>query len=276
MTPSKRMWWLAFALSKQRMLSTRMLIMLPILLLFIPGMAWGFADPNIQLPAEQLPTNGTEVMFLASIGIVFAGTMAAVLIAHDGISRDRASGVLELRLSQPMPRWRQGVVLMVGHWSSIALPVAVLLVASMMLVGYRSGMWMPLSDALIYIVAAMLILLWYTVFALLASSIAKEQGSAIAFSIGLWFLFTLLWVLFTTLLAALNGVAVGDTQDQGYLVFEGRLDLLSPNGVYHHLLETRLDGVDRGVSALAAYLAAILWTIVPVYLFQRRLNRLVP
>ena len=276
MTPSKRMWWLAFALSKQRMLSTRMLIMLPILLLFIPGMAWGFADPNIQLPAEQLPTNGTEVMFLASIGIVFAGTMAAVLIAHDGISRDRASGVLELRLSQPMPRWRQGVVLMVGHWSSIALPVAILLIASMMLVGYRSGMWMPLSDALIYIVAAMLILLWYTVFALLASSIAREQGSAIAFSIGLWFLFTLLWVLFTTLLAALNGVAVGDTQDQGYLVFEGRLDLLSPNGVYHHLLETRLDGVERGVSPLGSYLAAVLWTIVPLYLFQRRLNRLVP
>ncbi len=270
------MWRLAFALSKQRMLSTRMLIMLPILLLFIPGMAWGFADPNLQLPAEQLPTNGTEVMFLASIGIVFAGTMAAVLIAHDGISRDRVSGVLEVRLSQPMPRWRQGIVLMVGHWSSIAIPVAVLLVASMMLVGYRSGMWMPLSDALIYIAAAMMILLWYTVFALLASSIAKEQGSAIAFSIGLWFLFTLLWVLFTTLLAALNGVAVGDAQDQGYLVFEGRLDLLSPNGVYHHLLETRLDGVDRGVSALGAYFAAVLWTIVPLYLFHRRLNRLVP
>ena len=126
MTPSRRMWRLAFALGKQRMLSTRMLIMLPILLLFIPGMAWGFADPNIQLPAEQLPTNGTEVMFLASIGIVFAGTMAAVLIAHDGISRDRVSGVLEVRLSQPMPRWRQGVVLMVGHWSSIALPLAIL------------------------------------------------------------------------------------------------------------------------------------------------------
>ena len=168
-------------------------------------MAWGLQTQH-SAPAEQLPTNGTEVMFLASIGIVFAGTMAAVLIAHDGISRDRVSGVLEVRLSQPMPRWRQGVVLMLGHWSSIAVPVAVLLVVSMFLVGHRSGMWMPLSDALIYIAAAMLILLWYTVFALLASSIAKEQGSAIAFSIGLWFLFTLLWVLFTTLLAALNGV----------------------------------------------------------------------
>ncbi len=276
MTPARRMWHLAYALGRERMFSTRMLIMLPILLLFIPGMAWGFADPNLQLPADQLPETATETMFLASIGIVFAGTMAAVIIAHDGISRDRTSGVLEVRLSQPMPRWRQGIVLIFGHWSSIALPVTALLIASMFLVGYRSDMWIPLGDAVVYIVAAMLVLLWYTVFALLASSIAREQGSAIAFSIGLWFLFTLLWVLFTTLLAALNGVAVGDTQDQGYLIFEGRIDLLSPNGVYHHLLETRLDGVERGVSAFGAYSATILWTIVPLYLFQRRLNRLVP
>lgn len=276
MTPTKRMLSLAYALGRERLFSTRMLIMLPVLILFIPGMAWGFSDPNIQLPAEQVPGNATETMFLASIGIVFAGTMAAVLIAHDGISRDRASGVLEVRLSQPMPRWRQGFTLVVGHWMSVAFPVVLLLLFGMFLVGYRTGMWIPVIDASIYIIAAMLVLLWYTVFALLASSIAREQGSAIAFSIGLWFLFTLLWVLFTTLLAALNGVPVGDTQDQSFLAFEGRLDLLSPNGVYHHLLETRLDGVERGVSVLGAYIAALVWTIVPLYLFQRRLNRLVP
>lgn len=276
MTPNQRMLRLALSLGRSRMFSTRMLIMLPILLLFIPGMAWGFADPNLQLPTEQIPETATETMFLASIGIVFAGTMAAVLIAHDGISRDRMSGVLELRLSQPMPRWRQGTVFVLGHWMSIALPVTLLIIVSMMLVGYRSEMWISFSDAIVFIIAAALVLLWYTVFALLASSIAKEQGSAIAFSIGLWFLFTLLWVLFTTLLAALNGVAVGDTQDQQYLIFEGRLDLLSPNGVYHHLLETRLDGVERGVSPFVAYLSAIVWTIIPIYLFQRRLNRLVP
>ena len=276
MTPNQRMLRLALSLGRSRMFSTRMLIMLPILLLFIPGMAWGFADPNLQLPTEQIPETATETMFLASIGIVFAGTMAAVLIAHDGISRDRMSGVLELRLSQPMPRWRQGIVLVLGHWMSIALPVTLLIIVSMILVGYRSDMWISFYDAIVFIIAAALVLLWYTVFALLASSIAKEQGSAIAFSIGLWFLFTLLWVLFTTLLAALNGVAVGDTQDQNYLIFEGRLDLLSPNGVYHHLLETRLDGVERGVSPFVAYLSAIVWTIVPIYFFQRRLNRLVP
>ena len=99
MTPNQRMRRLALSLGRSRMFSTRMLIMLPILLLFIPGMAWGFADPNLQLPTEQIPENATETMFLASIGIGFAGTMAAVLIAHDGISRDRMSGFLELRLS---------------------------------------------------------------------------------------------------------------------------------------------------------------------------------
>ena len=181
MTPNQRMIRLALSLGRSRMFSTRMLIMLPILLLFIPGMAWGFADPNLQLPAEQIPETATETMFLASIGIVFAGTMAAVLIAHDGISRDRMSGVLELRLSQPMPRWRQGTVLVLGHWMSIALPVTLLIISSMLLVGYRSDMWISFSDAIVFIIAAALVLLWYTVFALLASSIAKEQGSAIRF-----------------------------------------------------------------------------------------------
>ena len=41
MTPSQRMLRLALSLGRSRMFSTRMLIMLPILLLFIPGMAWG-------------------------------------------------------------------------------------------------------------------------------------------------------------------------------------------------------------------------------------------
>ena len=125
--------------------------MLPILLLFIPGMAWGFADPNLQLPADQLPETATETMFLASIGIVFAGTMAAVIIAHDGISRDRTSGVLEVRLSQPMPRWRQGIVLIFGHWSSIALPVTALLLrrcslsATEAICGFHSEMLLSTS-----------------------------------------------------------------------------------------------------------------------------------
>ena len=63
MTPSSRMWKLVMNEFRKRVLSTRMMIMLPILFLFIPGMAWGFSDPNIQLPADQIPETAAETMF---------------------------------------------------------------------------------------------------------------------------------------------------------------------------------------------------------------------
>ena len=87
--------------------STRMVIMLPILILFIPGMAWGFSDPEIMLPGGITPDTVMEVMFYTSLGVVFAGTMCGVLLSFDGISKDRFSGVLEVKLSQPMPRQKQ-------------------------------------------------------------------------------------------------------------------------------------------------------------------------
>ena len=96
---------------KRRIFSTRMVIMLPILILFIPGMAWGFSDPNIVLPGGVQPSSATEVMFYASLGIVFGGTMCGVLISFDGVSKDRASGVLEIKLSQPMLRKQQSTAI---------------------------------------------------------------------------------------------------------------------------------------------------------------------
>ena len=92
-----------FAISRrilsEKLSSTRMVIMLPILILFIPGMAWGFSDPEIMLPGGITPESVMEVMFYTSLGVVFAGTMCGVLLSFDGISKDRFSGVLEVKLS---------------------------------------------------------------------------------------------------------------------------------------------------------------------------------
>jgi hypothetical protein len=60
---------------KEKIFSTRMLLMFPILLLFIPGMAWGFSDPDIILPGGHSPETPMEVLFYSSLGIVFGGTM---------------------------------------------------------------------------------------------------------------------------------------------------------------------------------------------------------
>jgi ABC-type transport system involved in multi-copper enzyme maturation permease subunit len=272
----KRVAKVARRIRKERMAGIRLKIMLPILLLFLPGLAWGFSDPNIVLPGGHQPDTAMEVLFYASLGVVFGATMCAVLMAFDGVSKDRASGMLEIQLAQPMPRQHQAAALIWGHAQSILLPVYVLLMISVIVVRYRMGEWPAFSELLVHVVATGLIVLWYTLFALLASSMAREQGTAIAFGVGVWFFFTFLWALVTSMVAYVSGVAVGEPNDPAWVALEGMLDLLSPNGVYHHLLETQLPSIDRGIAVWQSWMAAALWTALPWWALHRRMEALVP
>ncbi len=261
---------------KEKIFSTRMLLMFPILLLFIPGMAWGFSDPSIILPGGHRPETPMEVLFYSSLGIVFGGTMCAVLMAFDGVSKERASGVLEVKLAQPMSRLSQTLALVHGTSVAVIIPVTILLLISVFIIRYRMGAWPELMDILIHIIATGLILTWYTLFTLIASSKAREQGTAMAFGVGIWFFFTFLWALVTSMVALASGIAIGQDNDSSWIALEGALDLFSPNGVYHHILETRLSGVQRGVSGWQIWLMTIAWTVLPLWILAKRMEDLVP
>ena len=276
MSDLRRILNVASQIRRERLAGVRLKIMLHILLLFLPGMAWGFSDPNIVLPGGHRPDTSMEVLFYASLGVVFGATMCAVLMAFDGVSKDRASGMLEVRLAQPMPRRHQATALIIGHAQSILVPVYLLLAAAVVVVRFRMGEWPTVVETLVYGLSTGLIVLWYTLFALLASTSAREQGTAIAFGIGVWFFFTFLWALVTTMVAYASGVAVGEANDPAWVTLEGMLDLLSPNGVYHHLLETQLPTVDRGVAPWQSWMAAAVWTFAPWWALHRRMERLVP
>ena len=276
MSDLRRILNVASQIRRERLAGVRLKIMLPILLLFLPWMAWGFSDPNIVLPGGHRPDTSMEVLFYASLGVVFGATMCAVLMAFDGVSKDRASGMLEVRLAQPMPRRHQATALIIGHAQSILVPVYLLLAAAVLVVRFRMGEWPTVVETLVYGLSTGLIVLWYTLFALLASTSAREQGTAIAFGIGVWFFFTFLWALVTTMVAYASGVAVGEANDPAWVTLEGMLDLLSPNGVYHHLLETQLPTVDRGVAPWQSWMAAAVWTFAPWWALHRRMERLVP
>ena len=253
-----------------------MYIMLPILVLFIPGMAWGFSDPDIVLPGGHQPESAMEVLFYASLGVVFGATVCAVLLSYDSVSRERASGVLELRLSQPMPRSHQALSIALGAWKAILIPTWLLLLLSLIIVRYRMGEWISPVDFIVYFVSTALILLWYVLFTLMASSFTREQATSISFGIGMWFLFTFLWALVTTMVAFASGVAIGQENDASWIMLEGALDLLSPNGVYHHLLESRLPQIDRGIASWQSWGMALVWTVVPFWVFIRRMKRVIP
>ncbi|MDA1167656.1 MAG: ABC transporter permease subunit, partial [archaeon] len=248
MSEIKRILVLASIIRKEHMFSHRTKIMLPILLLFIPGFAWGFSDPNVVLPGGIQPSNAMEILYYTSIGVLFSATIFAVLIAHDGISKERISGVLELRLSQPMSRSSQTTALVWGHWQSSFIPILACSILAIVAIFVRRDMLPTIVEMLCFVVAVGVLVLWYTLLSLIASSYATEQSTSIAFGIGTWFLFTFLWALVTSMVAFASGVAVGQPNDPEWIQLEGYLDLLSPNGVFHHLLETQMPTIERGVA----------------------------
>ncbi len=276
MNDLQRILRVARRLRNERLSGLRLKLMMPILLLFMPGLAWGFSDPNIVLPGGHQPDNAMEVLFYASLGVVFGATMCAVLQSFDGVSRDRASGMLEVRLAQPMPRSHQAAALVLGHAQGILVPVYALLVLCILVARYRVGDWLSVEETVVYVLSTGLIVVWYTLFALIASTSANEQGTAVAFGVGVWFFFTFLWALVTTMVAYASGVDVGQPNDPAWVALEGWLDLLSPNGVYHHLLETQLPTVERGVAAWQAWMAALAWTVLPWWVLRKRMESLVP
>ena len=259
-----------------KLTSTRMLIMIPILVLFIPGMAWGFSDPDVMLPGGITPDSVMEVMFYTSLGVVFAGTMCGVLLSFDGISKDRFSGVLEVKLSQPMPRQDQSFGIALGHWLAILIPVWTLWLISILIAIYRLKTSVGFFEILTSFVSVALILFWYVIFSLIASTYSKDQGTSIAFGVGMWFLFTFLWALVTSMVAFASGVNIGEVNNSEMIRIEGFLDLLSPNGVFHHLLETILADVDRGVPAVVTWLSATLWTVLPWLWFKTHMTKIQP
>ena len=239
-------------------------------------MAWGFSDPDIMLPGGITPDSVMEVMFYTSLGVVFAGTMCGVLLSFDGISKDRFSGVLEVKLSQPMPRQMQSAGIAIGHWSAILVPVWILWLTSIMIASYRLEMAPSFLATIASFASVGLILFWYVMFSLIASTYSKDQGTSIAFGVGMWFLFTFLWALVTSMVAFASGVNVGEVNNPEMIRIEGFLDLLSPNGVFHHLLETNLADVDRGVPKIISWISALIWTIIPWFWFKSRMSKIQP
>jgi len=261
----------------QRMKSLRMLILAPLLTLFILGSCWGLSDPDAVLPSTITADTPFEVLFLASLFILLSATLGVVLFGFDGISKARLSGTLAIELSQPIERKELAFSMLFSTWFAVALPTLFLSLVGIVLIRLQMGEWIAFADAGLFLGATALLLFWYAVIQMYASSLARDMGSAIALGIGAWLLFTMVWLLVTVLIASALGVESNDTSSAVFEAFSAKVDLFSPNGVYHLLLEMRLaDDLSREISVLWVSLATVLWTILPLIAFIRRFEKIQP
>ncbi|MFL2968163.1 MAG: hypothetical protein ACJZ6A_03335 [Candidatus Poseidoniaceae archaeon] len=114
---------LGLHIMKQRLSAGRMLVIWPLLTMFILFSSWGLSDPKANILGGLVIDSAYDVMFASTAFIGLTASLGAVLISFDGISRDRLSGVLEVKLSQPLQRSVYARSILIGHWLAIFLPV---------------------------------------------------------------------------------------------------------------------------------------------------------
>ncbi len=260
-----------------RIRSQRMVILGPLLILFIPGSVWGFADPNATLPGQIAVDGAATVMFLSSLFVLLSATLGVVLVGFDAISRPRMTGELAIDLAQPIDRRDLAMGHLFGVWGTVAIPVAILQFLSLALIYRQMGIVPEPLDAGTWIVSTALLLFWYASLQLTASSMAQDLGSSVTFGVATWLFFTLLWLLVTVVIATLLGVDATDTSNIEFIRFQEHADLFSPNGIYQLLLQSRLPGsAQPTVHPAFLVLSTIGWTFIPAGFYLRRFRHLKP
>ena len=269
-----RLSWLE---AKRHFASPRMLALAVLLVLFIGGGSWGLADPDSTVSSQIQTETAYEVLFLVSLFVLFSATLGVVLLGFDGISRKRLTGELAIELAQPIARLDLAASQLLGLWLAAFIPTTIVSLGGMVLIESQMGQYPSAAEAAYFLTATGLVLFWYASIQLLASSIAKDVGSAVTLGVGAWLTFTLVWLLITAVLATLMGVDVTNMQSDAYGKFSELVDLFSPNGVYQLLLENRLSGdAAPHLPSAVIYLSTLVWTVVPAWLFFYRFRRLKP
>ncbi len=269
-----RLSWLE---AKMHFSSPRMMALIALLLLFICGGSWGLSDPSATVTSELQFETPYEILFLVSLFVLFSATLGVVLLGFDGISRKRLTGELAIELSQPINRFDLARSQLQGLWLAVFIPTTVACAVGTLLIKVQIDALPSLYDWLYFMIPTGLIIFWYACIQLLASSIAKDLGSSVTLGVGIWMLFTFVWLLLTAILATIMGVDMTNLESAQYNHFSDIVDLLSPNGVYQLLLEGNLDADARPqLSQIYIWASAILWSIIPGMLFLRRFKRLQP
>lgn len=257
--------------------SQRMMVMFPLIMLFITGACWGFADPRIELPGNIPTEDPAVVLYLASAFVLFSSTLGVVLLGFDSVSRRRMTGELAIDFCQPMPRGDLAFAQLLGVWMAACAPTAIATICGLFAIDAQMDRLPVATDIAMFGLATGLLLWWYTNLQMLASSWARDLGSSVSLGVGTWMLFTMIWLLVTAIVATMMGVDATDTSSAAFDAVSEKVDLFSPNGIYQLLLETRLPGgAAPSLSDASLGVGVLAWTILPTAAFLVRMQKLRP
>ncbi len=233
---------------------------------------FGFSGSPVLGPLEYGPDG-----ILAFAALLFAPLIIpvmALVVSYDSVARERSEGSLDMLLSKPVSRLGVAFGKLTGVFASMALPVVVIFVAAAGLVWGLTGQ-APTGTFLAGLLGAVLfLLLIYNLLFLAISANVRNLGTALLVSILAFLVFSFFWSTISFMAASL----LASPGSVGWYEVNVWLSLVSPSGLYQHLLSLSVPGFLGGffgfiggtTQAISPYwiaLVAALWLAVPLGLF---------
>jgi ABC-type transport system involved in multi-copper enzyme maturation permease subunit len=212
--------------------------------------------------------------FSALIFLPILLPIMALVLAYDAVAREKSEGSLDLLLSKPVSRVGVALGKLAGVFGSMAVPVAVILLAAAALIWVQTDQAPTASFLASLVGEALFLLLAYTLVFLAVSALVRNLGTALLVSVLLFLLFAFFWGLISFLVASL----IASPGSVRWFEVIMAMSLFTPTGVYQQLLSLSLPDVLGGffgpIGGTAAQLpvawialSGVLWIAVPVTLF---------
>ncbi len=220
--------------------------------------------------------NGADAVLIGLVGSFMSLVLPimAIAVSFDAVARERSQGSLELLLARRVRR--EGILAgkFLGAFTSIALPVVVVLSAGIAIVTWVSGRAPTTTFALAVYGASLFLIAVYVLLMLLFSTLAKSVGTAVVFGVVAWLFFNLLFSFLTTFLLISSG---GYYFSSGFYTTLLTIYLFDPNMVFQLILGATVPATGGGglfgiviptgyLGAEAIAIAAILWIAIPLVL----------
>lgn len=277
-----------FAVAKRELFSNlksiRVIILAILLGLGIIGGAYGLSvlslKQNIPVQEEikEILSRGPDaILYISSMFVAFIGSISAVAISFDSITKEKMQNSLDLLLCRPVHKKAIGLGKFLGVLAALSLPVIVVLTISIICVKYATGNFPSLYMALGFITLTIVLLGIFIAVQQSFSTLANTLGTAILSGISVWMVFTLFWTLVPLSSAYILGVPV-EINSAEYNVLRSKIDLFSPIGAYDSCLGVLASGVGiaPNVPPWAPFLSLFLWLAISlfafVWLFSRKIE----
>lgn len=256
--------------------SMRMLILFIIFALSVIGIAYGLSDISArggEVLKEELSAD--DILIRVSQTTIYIGSLSAIVLSFDSITRERITNCLDFILSKPISK--RGILIgkFLGITFSLSILSSFICILSLITIAKLTNNLPSFPASVGFLIFTNILLGTFVLIQQIFSSLTKNLGTAIVFGIALWFFFGLFWLLIPLAIAYSQGVPLPSftNPSQNYNIEFQKIvvktGLFSPSGAYQLSIGKLLAEEDPALKVIhpsLPFISMFLWFFISLIL----------